>query len=169
MIDQSVLFHEKQRFRQWWVLLLLAVINARIIYGLILQIKHGIPFGNQPMSDNGLRWFAGLLFLVTIVLLTTTLETRVKHDGIYVRFFPIHFKFKHISWADLNKCYVRTYSPLREYGGWGWRIGLSGRAYNVSGKKGLQLHSDGKKLLIGTQKPEELESTLKNLKQWKYE
>jgi len=169
MRDHSVIFHEKQRFRQWWILLFLAVLNGKIIYGLILQIKDGIPFGNQPMSDNGLRWAAGLLLLVTIILLTTTLETKIQQDGIYVRFFPLHLKFKYIPWSDLNKCYVRTYSPIREYGGWGWRIGFSGRAYNVAGRKGLQLHSDSKKLLIGTQKPEELEATLKQLNQWKYE
>ncbi|MBX2959059.1 MAG: hypothetical protein KF732_03800 [Flavobacteriales bacterium] len=59
--------------------------------------------------------------------------------------------------------YVRQYSPLTEYGGWGIRLGLFGKgtAYNVSGNKGLQLEfTNNKKLLIGTNKPNELTETL---------
>jgi hypothetical protein len=39
-----------------------------------------------------------------------------------------------------------------------------GKAFNVSGNKGLQLEfNDGRKLLIGTSKPEELEAFLLQL------
>src|SRR5690625_7698054 len=124
MRDHSVIFHEKQRFRQWWILLFLAVLNGKIIYGLILQIKDGIPFGNQPMSDNGLRWAAGLLLLVTIILLTTTLETKIQQDGIYVWFFPLHLMFKYILCSVIYKCYVHNYSSFSEYVGCDWDIGF---------------------------------------------
>jgi hypothetical protein len=50
-----------------------------------------------------------------------------------------------------------TYSPLRDYGGWGIRRGAKGKAYNVSGNHGVRLElSDGKRILIGSQRPEEL-------------
>ena len=65
----------------------------------------------------------------------------------------------------IAKAYVRTYSPLGEYGGWGLRYSLSGNgmAYNVSGNKGLQLElSNGKKVLFSTNKLEELELFLFN-------
>src|SRR5699024_8909419 len=104
----------------------------------------------------------------TTVFFITTLETQIRNDGLYIRFFPIHMKFRYLPWNRLSQCYVRSYSPIREYGGWGWRIGLAGRAYNISGKEGLQLQLDGKrKLLIGTQKPEEMERILKRINQWK--
>jgi hypothetical protein len=42
------------------------------------------------------------------------------------------------------------------YGGWGIKRGIGGLAYNVSGNQGLQLVlTDGRKILIGTQKPEQ--------------
>jgi hypothetical protein len=52
---------------------------------------------------------------------------------------------------------VITYSPLRDYGGWGIRYGSKGKAYNVSGNRGVRLElSNGKRLLFGSQRPEEL-------------
>ena len=72
--------------------------------------------------------------------------------------------------GELTKSFVRQYSPLTEYGGWGLRLGLFGKgtAYNVSGNKGLQLEfTDKKKLLIGTNKPDELSETLNKIGQLK--
>lgn len=66
----------------------------------------------------------------------------------------------------MTKPYVRQYSPLAEYGGWGLRLGLFGKgtSYNVSYDKGLQLEfTDNKKLLIGTNKSDELTETFKKL------
>jgi hypothetical protein len=52
---------------------------------------------------------------------------------------------------------VRTYSPLREYGGWGIRGPRKRRAYNVSGDEGVQLVLvDGCVVLIGSQRANEL-------------
>jgi hypothetical protein len=77
-------------------------------------------------------------------------------DGIYIRFFPFHFSYKEIAFHDLKSFEVRTYNALREYGGWGIRYGPQGKAYNVGGNRGVQLVlADGKRILIGSQKPEE--------------
>lgn len=91
------------------------------------------------------------------------LETIIKPSGIYVRFFPFHFSFKHYPWDSIRKCYVKQYSPIGDFGGWGVRISLFGKgtAYNVDGDYGLQLEFlTPKKLLIGTQKPQELTEAL---------
>jgi hypothetical protein len=56
---------------------------------------------------------------------------------VYVRFFP--WRAKLIPFRDINRCEVRTYRPIREYGGWGIRYGRNGKAYNVSGDRGVQL------------------------------
>ena len=59
----------------------------------------------------------------------------------------------------MEKCYVRIYSPIKEYGGWGYRTSLGkkkGSAFNVKGNKGIQIEfKTGKKLLVGTQKESE--------------
>jgi len=56
---------------------------------------------------------------------------------------------------------VLTYSPISDYGGWGIRYGSIGKAYNVSGNRGVQLELlNGERILIGSQKPEELAAAI---------
>ncbi|MGB3078776.1 MAG: hypothetical protein WBB31_06835, partial [Saprospiraceae bacterium] len=111
-----------------------------------------------------------LVMLITISFYFFRLETRISKEGIYVRFFPFHFSFRSYSWSEISKSYVRVYKPIPEYGGWGVRTGLfgKGKAFNVSGNKGLQLQfNDGRKLLIGTNEAVELTEALKKLKHYK--
>jgi hypothetical protein len=76
---------------------------------------------------------------------------------LYICFFPFHLSFKKMPFIQIKKYEARTYSPLGEYGGWGIRYGFEGKAYNVSGNRGVQLELvNGKRLLIGSQSPEEL-------------
>jgi len=54
---------------------------------------------------------------------------------------------------------VKTYSPILDYGRWGIRYGWRGKAYNVSGNRGvIFVLPGGETLLIGSQRPEELAS-----------
>jgi len=165
-VNNSILYSEQQKFKQWWLWIILLGINGLFVFGIFTQVVAGQPFGDKPMSDIGLLITAGLTFLFTVVFINLRLETVIKNDGIYVRFFPFHVKFKHYPWESISRSYVREYSPLMEYGGWGLRIGIFGKgmAFNVSGNKGLQLEfTNSKKLLIGTNKPEELTTALHKL------
>ncbi|MBS1651949.1 MAG: hypothetical protein JSU07_08075 [Bacteroidetes bacterium] len=164
LLHDEAIFYEKQKFNQWWHKLLLIVINGIFVFSVVRQVIFNIPSG----GSEGLFVSAATVLIISIFILSTKLETIVKHNGIYTRFFPFHFKFKYFSWNSLTACYIREYAPIMEYGGWGLRYGVfgNGKAYNVSGNKGLQLKFvTDKKLLIGTQKPEELEKALKNIKQ----
>jgi len=65
-------------------------------------------------------------------------------------------------WNEITQSYVRKYNPITEYGGWGLRWGLKGKAYNMSGNKGIQLVLNGNiRLLIGTNKAEEADEVLR--------
>lgn len=166
--DSDILFYEKQQFRQWWIMLIMVGTSSVFVAGIIKQLIRGQQFGNKPMSNTDLIVATAVLFLLNIFIFSIRLETVIKPDGIYVRFFPFIIKYKHFSWSTLTKSYVRQYSPIAEYGGWGLRLGLfgKGQAYNVSGDKGLQLEfTNGKKLLIGTNKPEELNTVLLSIGQ----
>ncbi|HEY0057553.1 MAG TPA: hypothetical protein VGB56_00375, partial [Flavisolibacter sp.] len=92
------------------------------------------------------------------------LVTRICNDGIYVRYPPLQGSFSRFTWENIDRVYIRTYSPLREFGGWGIRFGVMGTAYNVSGTVGMQLIlKNGSKFLIGTNKPEDIASVLQRL------
>jgi hypothetical protein len=166
----KTLFTEKQKFRQIWLLIIIIGISGVMVWGFVQQIIFGIPFGNKPAPD----WMMYLLVLVPLAIFgfffSLTLHTRIDQNGVAFRFFPIHRKDRLIKWDSLKKVYVRKYKPIAEYGGWGFRRGRSGLAYNTSGNMGLQLElEDGKKILLGTRKPDELRRTLEKLEKSKPE
>lgn len=83
------------------------------------------------------------------------LETRVEDGVLSVRLTP--FRPRRIALSDVVRAEVRTYHPIREYGGWGIRWGRGGMAYNARGNQGVQLElKDGRCVLIGSQEPERL-------------
>ena len=145
--------------------MILSGVNGLSIFSVLKHIIDEPQFGERP-GDIGLLIITAMTLLFTLLLINCRLDTTITKDGIYVRFFPFHLKFRHYNWDSLIKSYVRQYSPLMEYGGWGLRFGIFGKgtAFNVSGDKGLQLEfPNHKKLLIGTNKPGELTETLNKL------
>ncbi len=157
-------FTEKQRFNQKWMMAIIFLFLGINLWGFIQQIIFGEPFGNNPASDGVMILITLVAVIIMVFLLMLTLRTRVDRHGITYKFSIIHRKERFIKWDSINRAYVRKYKPIREYGGWGFRLGRSGTAYNTSGNMGLQLElADGKKLLLGTQKPEELEVILEKL------
>ena len=165
-MKHSLLYHEQQRFNQWWIWLIVIGINILPIYGIYQQLILGQSFGTKPMSNAGWFLFAALTLIITFFLLSFRLVTLIRQNGIYVRFFPIQTSMKFYKWEEIDKLYIRKYKPLREYGGWGLRYGFfgKGRALNVFGNIGLQIEfNNGKRLLIGTQKPKQIEEVLTKL------
>lgn len=166
----NMIFIEKQKFRQWWVMLVLLGLNAIIVIAIFSQLIFEKPFGQNPMSNFGLILTAFFVLLFSAFIFIIRLETRIGAEGIHVCFFPFHLKFKKFSWDEISQCYVREYAPIGEFGGWGLRFGLfgQGNAWNVAGNKGLQIEfKNGKKLLIGTQKPELMAEALEKIKNQK--
>ncbi|HRG67359.1 MAG: hypothetical protein JNL65_09655 [Saprospiraceae bacterium] len=160
-------FKEKQKFTQWWFWLLIIGITCLFLFGLYQQLILKIPFGDNPTSDSTLVLISLIPILIIILFLISKLETEINELGVSYKFYPFHLSKKTIPWESIDKAYIRKYNPITEYGGWGFRLGLfgKGRALNMSGNMGLQLElKDGKKLLIGTQKFEELEQLLQKIK-----
>ena len=165
-MKEDILFSERQRFKQIWLWVLLLGINAVALFGFITQVFFGKTFGDEPASNGELAIVLALVTVISFFMYSFRLDTSILKDGIYYRFLPFQKKFKKIEWQSISKAYVRRYRPLIEYGGWGIRFGPLGTAYNISGNKGLQLVlNSGKKFLLGTQKPEELERVLSHLGQ----
>jgi hypothetical protein len=160
-MKKQILFSEKQKFTQWWIWLILIGINATILVAIIIQVFGDMEFGNNPMSDLGLFMTSVLTSLLTIMFFNLRLETQMTEEGVFVKFFPFHTSFRFYSWEIIEKSYVRQYRPIGEFGGWGIRGLSKNRALNVSGNFGLQLElKENKRLLIGTQKPEEIKLVL---------
>ena len=156
------IFHEEQQFRQIWVWLLILHSTAIVWYIAIQELVFHTPVGNNHASDTAILilWILfGILFPIFFHRLKLT--TEVRQNGLYIRFSPLHLKFKKIPIDKETTHYMRTYKPITEYGGWGIKCGPKGKVYNVSGNLGVQLEFKNKKrLLIGSQKPQQLDSAI---------
>ena len=168
MNDNSVLiYREEQKFGLWLRWLVYLSMGLSVAITIFALAKESAGENSQASWEIflGVLVGIGVPLIITALFLLLKLETEVKSDGLYVRFFPFHIHFKRFGREDLSEYYARQYKPIREYGGWGIRYSLrNGKAYNVSGNKGVQLVlSSGKKLLIGSQKPDELEAAIRTI------
>ncbi|MGO3706404.1 MAG: hypothetical protein ACTJGD_01075 [Mesonia hippocampi] len=146
---------EKQRFRQIWLWIILIGINAMMLYGFVQQIIFKIPFGDNPGPDILLIFLCLMMLGLSYLFLNViVLKTYIDNEKIVVKFPPLVAE-EVILIKDIAEAKIVKYKPLKEYGGWGFRSGKKGMAYNISGNLGLSItYKSGKHLLIGIQKPE---------------
>jgi hypothetical protein len=154
-MKSTILFQEKQQFRQWWLWLLLTAITGFLFLKTVLWHDYG------NMNSTTMLFPLTIMALVVLLFWFIKLETKIAEEGIYVSFFPLLLATKFYSWEKIENAFIKKYNPILDYGGWGIRMG----AYNVSGNMGLQLEfKNGNKLLIGTQKAEEIQIIVNNRK-----
>lgn len=157
------MFNEIQSFKKWWQLLIFAIPHGIFLFGLYQQVILNKPFGDNPMPNVGLFIAEGVMIVLSYFFLLLRLETSINEEGIMVRFYPIQRKFRQYKWERIEEAYVREFSPILEYGGWGFRTSMkgNGKAWTASGNKGLQIITkDGSKFLVGTQMSEELDAVI---------
>jgi hypothetical protein len=164
-IKNPVIFREVQRFSQVWIWALVLLVAGIAWFGFIRQIIFKQQFGNNPAPDS-VMIIIWILFGMGLPAFFHSLKliTEVRENGLYIKFFLLHRRFQKFDFHNLNSYEVTTYSPLKEYGGWGIRYGTKGKAYNVKGNKGLLLNlKNGSNTLIGSQKPELLFEALEKV------
>jgi hypothetical protein len=166
-------YFEEQKIRDNKIFYLAFVAGVGLIgffgYAIFRQIVLGEPFGDRPMGDTTLVIVGGLYVLLGFVFLYMffrgSLTTEVRPSGLFVRYFPFHTRFQQIPLDGIRSCEARTYRPIREYGGWGIRMGVGKKAYNVSGNRGVELaYEAGRKLLIGSKKAEQLAAAIDSIR-----
>lgn len=164
---ERIIYREEQSFRQSiipWIMLA-SVLVASVGFGVSFyqQFNLGKPYGDEPMSDNGLIWGSIISFIVMsgafVFILSSRLVTEIWSDGIRYKFPPMIRKMRHINLNEIVTVDVAKYRPLVEFGGWGWRRRLLSRktAFNVSGRIGVRVTlKNGSQILFGTQKQDEM-------------
>jgi hypothetical protein len=143
-------FREEQRFRQPWLMLLMA--------GTILVCAWAIDVsGIQSWG----AWLVVAFPAATWVwLLSMTLVTEVRPEGLYIR-FKMLWPERTIPFSQIVKVEEKRYRPILEYGGWGVRGIAPVKAFNVSGNRGVLLSlTGGQSLMIGSQRPDQLAAAL---------
>jgi hypothetical protein len=166
LVEQAdqVLFEEEQSFRQTWIWgLMLGVLV--LLLGCFALVVFEAPREEGFLSAaGGLGMGVALVIGVIWLFYRMKLSVRVDRECLHVRFWP--WVKKDIRLEEIAQWDARSYRPILEYGGWGVRCSWKGMAYNVSGNRGVQLvFTNGKRLLIGSQRPEELAMAISGAKQ----
>lgn len=153
-------FNETQRFNQWWLWLILGLTSLAVTAKPVVSWVQS-DFKNTAFFNTGFWIGCVALTLVIALFIFFKLSVNIDERGVSYQFFPIYLKPKLIPWTTIDKIGTRKYKPLMEYGGWGYRWGMGGKALNVKGNKGIQIKlKNGDSLLIGTQKMEEAKTTI---------
>ncbi len=158
----DLLFEETQRFRQPWIFAIVALAACASLLPTGLVITGVAPADAGGIVSMIVGAVAGLG--VCALLLGSHLRTEVRSDGLYIRYIPFHRKEQRIALDAGARVEALTYRPIAEYGGWGIRYGRNGRAYNVYGNRGVLItYTNGRTLLIGSQRAEELAAAILRL------
>ena len=159
-MEDSKEFIEVQRFRQWWLLLLMLLIALLFPAIIVYQSVTHQSVGNHPASNTGLF----IIFIVLILPLClffyfSKLTVKIDQDSIYYGFnFTSHTNLK---WADIKNVAIIQY----RFWGSGYKLSSRyGEIYNTQGNMGLQITKlNGGKILLGTQNPEALKKFLESM------
>lgn len=168
-MEHSVLFEEVQSPFKKSVRDFFKVITALLIVALAFNLIW------QKGSINELTTGLIVALLITVLISMFTgikMVTQIRDDGIHVRFPPFQPSFDHYSWDNIQELYIRAYDAASEYaawgvrlGAWGVKFGASGKGYILGGNKGIQLVlRDNSKVLISTQRPDEMANVLNTLR-----
>lgn len=164
--QETLLFEEIQNYRRSWVLFVLLLIDITLFSIYYFQFHKENSW--TLFNEESLAALCLLASVLSILLVMVNLHTRITAKGLYVQFFPFHFSTRYYSWEQMQDIYIREYNPLKEFGGWGYRISIFGKgtAYNLGGHTGIQIIlKNQKKLLLGTRKAAEIHELLYKLKQ----
>lgn len=147
--------------------LLLLPLTVLLTVGIVKQIVYGIPFGKQHAPD----WLLALIWVsvglvIPAFFFSSRMEVEIQKEKMLIQIRYIPLKRRHIALSSIQKAEVWEFNPIRDYGGWGIRLGNSGWAYTARGNQGVMLTlEDGERLLIGSQNPELLFRELMKLKE----
>ena len=165
----NVRYYEIQYYH-WIVnsmMLVLFLANTGIYgYGFIKQIIFGKSWGFVPLSNLMLvlltLLFVALFPLLFLLFFKQTIILDDDYFHIIIGFIQtIH---KKIRLREIISCAPVTFSPIRDFGGWGIRRGGGNTfCYTTQGKIGVKVMTKRKQYVISTKNPEKVCEIVGNL------
>jgi len=176
----SVYFKEQQRFTQggqWAIILVSTIIVLGVsaywfinTYVLIKQYLFDQAWESKPLSDVVLVFSTLGIWIVLgaiiWIIFTSKLHTEIRDKAIFFR-FPVFINgLRRLGFESIESWKIKEFNAILDYGGVGIRTWhRKKKAYIVKGKYGMQFFlKDGRNILIGTQKPNEMEQAMQ--KEW---
>jgi hypothetical protein len=157
----AIVFREEQNFPRW----VYALLGVIAFAGTTFAGWHG-------QGAPGRSWWAEVpaVLLVSValpavlVLGVLRMTTEVAPGGCAVWFGWIPSYRRLVLLDTIQRIEIVEYRPWADYRGWGARTGRDGeRVLIARGNRGVRLHMvDGSRLLIGSQRPEDLAQALEH-------
>ena len=145
-------FEEEQRLASWVIWLTYAVLAGAffIIYSILPDDAEGL---------NALMLIALPIIIATLAFTMLKMTTIVDGEGVRIK--TLYFISRLIEFSEIESAEAVTYRPILDYGGWGLRISHNGKAYNLRGNRGVQLHlTRGRRVMVGSQRADELSAAI---------
>lgn len=140
-------YQERSSWAPWIAVVLWGTLAVSAV--LVLTVEDGRPLTlRMPIAVGVVAFGALLQWLVgglRVRLYRDCLEASLGHAGIIRTRIP---------WDEVRATEVVRYSPLREFGGWGFRIRGNRRAWTARGDEAVVLHlGDGRRVYVGSERP----------------
>lgn len=141
-----------------WVHLLIIGLFLGIPVFVLLPEALGEGTGEMPAIPASALFLLLLVFPALLYAFLGQLRVRVTDRGVEAAWGLSEVLRKQFPYEEIVDAEAVTYSPLREFGGWGIRIGLGKkRAWTTRGNRALVLHlTDDTRFYLGSEKPERL-------------
>lgn len=149
---------------QTWAPLWALVITWAGSGAAIIGLAYGLMAAD--LSRPGIGAMAGIAVaivgLLTVNACFLRLDVEVRDDHVFIAFGPINLIRKRIHFSDMGTVRGLTYSPLREFGGWGIRPGRRRTAWTIRGNQAvaITLRSD-RQIYVGSQYPQRLAGAIR--------
>ncbi|MBK6640722.1 MAG: hypothetical protein KBH11_14050 [Bacteroidia bacterium] len=161
-------FYEKQKFNNVLLFSMLIIVEALFIYASMEQLVANKPWGLKP--TNTFLIIAATALIPTPVLIGFYLarfETIINEDGIFYRWAPFTKKYKMIDWTSVVEVSIIDVTSA----GLTWRFSSKyGEVQYLGGGFGIQIKmKSGRRRIIGTRKPEEINRILIRMAGPKYQ
>ena len=151
------IYREEQWFG-WWLYAGLAVVSA-LAWAVLLDRKFGWPAQWTPFHGPLVKALVagGVVLPPAVVVGALRMLTLVTPTEIRVSFGFLATYRRVIPVDAVASLEVVQYHPVRDYGGWGLRVGRDGeRVLTARGDRAVRLVlRDGSRFLIGTQRAEQ--------------
>jgi hypothetical protein len=159
--DSRTLFREVQGFPLRRIGLALLSPPCFMLGLLIWQVVLGHPWGRRPISNANVIGWTVFTWLLYFRLITVRLVTEVRPAGLVLALRGL-WRLRRVPLDGIQSVDTITHDVMRDYGGFGIRSTREGKAYVAGGTRGVRVTlADGEKLVIGSQRPDELASALR--------
>ena len=162
-----MLFKETQSLNILWFRVSYFLFNAGLISFLLVSM---FEEENAESRDEILIALVLMLLVnagVFALVFLAKAHTRIDDKGIHIIYKPFILKWKVFKWSDLSRAVLIDISPVKHFGGWGYRVSMRhGKGVILSKGRALLIETKaGKRFTITTKKEKEMTAILQQARE----